>query len=157
LLPRYWGNSGTSQVGRRADGPGAARPPHALPQAATLLQRFLRQAGRHSAAPEFRSRQNVAFIRSNKKINFIVFRMAKIDSFGSETGEAVSHWIANEQAIFRLFGKIQLALKFGGDTKSTSGAELLKAIFVKALEAHKSVPLCSSFALEEILNVPPSN
>ncbi|CAK5121382.1 unnamed protein product [Meloidogyne enterolobii] len=91
----------------------------------------------------------------------------KIDLFEKEnsqqTNSALSHWISDEQIIFKLFCKVQLALKSSkikenwDENKQENfwikqrGPKLLIMFFEESVKMAEDVPLCSPFVLEEML------
>uniref|UniRef100_A0A914MLH1 Uncharacterized protein n=1 Tax=Meloidogyne incognita TaxID=6306 RepID=A0A914MLH1_MELIC len=91
----------------------------------------------------------------------------KIDLFEKEnsqqTNSALSHWISDEQIIFKLFCKVQLALKSSKLKENMDenqqenfwikqrGPKLLIMFFEESVKMAEDVPLCSPFVLEEML------
>ncbi|CAK5121905.1 unnamed protein product [Meloidogyne enterolobii] len=91
----------------------------------------------------------------------------KIDLFEKEnpqqTNSALSHWISDEQIIFKLFCKVQLALKSSKIKENMEenqqenfwikqrGPKLLIMFFEESVKMAEDVPLCSPFVLEEML------
>nr|CAD2149777.1 unnamed protein product [Meloidogyne enterolobii] len=91
----------------------------------------------------------------------------KIDLFEKEnsqqTNSALSHWISDEQIIFKLFCKVQLALKSSKIKENWDenqqenfwikqrGPKLLIMFFEESVKMAEDVPLCSPFVLEEML------
>uniref|UniRef100_A0A915MRC4 Uncharacterized protein n=1 Tax=Meloidogyne javanica TaxID=6303 RepID=A0A915MRC4_MELJA len=97
----------------------------------------------------------------------IVASINKIDLFEKEnsqqTNSALSHWISDEQIIFKLFCKVQLALKSSKLKENMDenqqenfwikqrGPKLLIMFFEESVKMAEDVPLCSPFVLEEML------
>ncbi|KAL3108418.1 hypothetical protein niasHT_015340 [Heterodera trifolii] len=81
--------------------------------------------------------------------------ISKIVGFGNDQPqEAVVQWINNEMVVFRLFCRVQYALKSLHDDatpEKTQGFVLLREMFISVAECRKPVVLSSAFILSELL------
>uniref|UniRef100_A0A1I8BSJ2 MIF4G domain-containing protein n=1 Tax=Meloidogyne hapla TaxID=6305 RepID=A0A1I8BSJ2_MELHA len=81
----------------------------------------------------------------------------------SQNNSALSHWISDEQIIFKLFCKVQLALKSLKTKENIDenekenfwikqrGPKLLNMFFDEIVKMVEDIPLCTPFVLEEML------